>query len=85
MLGVLRDQIVTLYYTHKSRYGSPNTCNWKGYKIPFRRPGHIFTYICVYLCCDVAFHAYKLSSACQLGVTQSNSNSYCTALHTVAI
>ena len=42
MLRVQGDQISDLYGTHKSRYGLPSTCNWKGYKTPFRRSGHIF-------------------------------------------
>ena len=37
MLGVLSDQISGWYHTHKSSYGLPSTCNWKGYKT---RSGH---------------------------------------------
>jgi len=39
MLGVCIDQMLGFYRTHKSHYGLPNVCNWKGYKTPFRRPG----------------------------------------------
>ena len=37
----MSDQIVGLYHIHQSSYGLPYICNWKGYKSPFRRPGHI--------------------------------------------
>jgi len=64
MLGVRRDQIVSLYHTHKSSYGSPNMCNRKGYKTPFRRPGYIL------LEHSVAWYAILYSSLIKIPVPE---------------
>ena len=49
MVRVWGDQISGWYHTHMSRNGRSNTFNWKGYKTPFCRSGHILTvhYYCV--------------------------------------
>ena len=31
------------YHTHMSHNGQSNTYDWKGYKTPFRRSGHILS------------------------------------------
>ena len=41
MLGVYCDLILQWYLNHNGSHGLPSTCNQKGYKIPFRRSGHI--------------------------------------------
>ena len=41
MLRVYGDQISGWYLTHMSHNGRLNAYNWKGYKTPFRRSGHI--------------------------------------------
>ena len=41
MLRVYDDQISGWYRTHMSHNGWSSTCDWKGYKTPFRRSGHI--------------------------------------------
>ena len=43
MLGVYDDQISGWYHAHKSIYELSNIYSLKGYKTPFRRPGHVCT------------------------------------------
>ena len=42
MLRVYGDQISGWYHTHMSHNGWSSTRDWKGYKTPFRRSGHIY-------------------------------------------
>jgi len=44
MLGIYSDHISGWYVYHNESYGLPSTCNWKGYKTPFRRSGHKYQY-----------------------------------------
>jgi len=46
--------------THKSSYGLSNTCNWKGYKTPFRTSDYCCSLTAIWLVTQFQFASCKL-------------------------